>query len=60
MAVSIQDGFKNLVFIGDKNGKEYVCSADFLKKNMKTTGNISSEEIASRTDVSTIVVIERW
>jgi hypothetical protein len=60
MAESIRDGFKNLVWIRDKNGRKYVCSADFLKKSIKTKEKISFEEEASYADVSTIVVTKRW
>lgn len=52
--------FGNLVWVRDKDGKEYACSADALKGNIRTKEELSDEEKASCMDVSTIVGTERW
>jgi len=60
MAENIQGGFRNLVWVRDKNGKEYVCSVASLKGDIRTKEELSSEERASCADVSIIVGTERW
>ena len=60
MAENNQGGFGNLVWVRDKDGKEYACSADALKGNIKTKEELSEEEKANCTDVSTFIGTERW
>lgn len=55
-----QSGFGNLVWVRDKDGKEYACSVDALKGNIKTKEELTEEERKNCTDVSTIVGTERW
>lgn len=60
MAEKSKGGFGNLVWIRDKDGKEYACSADALKGNIKKKEELTAEEKANCTDVSTIIGTERW
>lgn len=60
MAEHIQGGFRNLIWVHDKNGKEYVCSTGSLKGDIHKKEDLSNEEQASCEDVSTIVGTERW
>lgn len=60
MADKALGGFGNLVWVRDKDGKEYACSVEALKGNIKTKDELSEEEKASCMDVSTIVGTERW
>lgn len=55
-----ESGLGNLVWVRDKDGKEYACNVDALKGNIKTKSELSEEERASCTDVSTIIGTERW
>lgn len=55
-----QGGFGNLVWVRDKDGKEYACSANALKGNIKTKKELSEAEKAHCMDVSTIIGTERW
>jgi len=55
-----QGGFGNLVWVRDKDGKQYACNVDALKGNIKTKEELTKEEKANCTDVSTIVGTERW
>lgn len=55
-----QSGFGDLVWIRDKDGKEYACSVEALKGNIKTKEELTEEEKKNCMDVSTIVGTERW
>ncbi len=60
MAGNNHGGFGNLVWVRDKDGKEYACSVDVLKGNNKAKEGLSDEEKANCMDVSTFVGTERW
>lgn len=60
MADKSQGGFGDLVWVRDKDGKEYACSVEALKGNIKTKEELTDEEKKSCMDVSTIVGTERW
>jgi hypothetical protein len=53
-------GYESLVWIRDKDGKEYACTAAALKGNLKTRDELSEEEMKSCMDVSQLVGTERW
>jgi predicted GIY-YIG superfamily endonuclease len=53
-------GLRDLVWIRDKDGKEYACSVEALKGNIKKKEELTEEEKARCTDVSTMVGTERW
>jgi hypothetical protein len=52
-------GYESMVWIRDKDGKEYAC---YLKdvKGIKTKEELTDEEKAKCMDVSQIVGTERW
>jgi hypothetical protein len=52
-------GYESMVWIRDKDGKEYAC---YLKdiKGIKTKEQLTEEEKAQCIDVSQIVGTERW
>ncbi|MBM9514154.1 hypothetical protein [Desulfogranum marinum] len=52
-------GYESMVWIRDKDGKEYAC---YLKdvKGIKAKEDLSEEEKAKCMDVSQIVGTERW
>ena len=56
----IQGGFGNLVWVRDKDGKEYACPVESIKGNIKTKEELSEEEKSNCMDVSYIVGTERW
>ena len=60
MADKSEGGFGDLVWIRDKDGKEYACSVEAIKGNIKTKEELSDEEKESCMDVSTIIGTERW
>lgn len=60
MADKKEGGFGNLVWVRDKDGKQYACNVDALKGNIKTKEELTEQEKANCTDVSTIVGTERW
>lgn len=49
-----------MVWIRDKDGKEYACYADDLKGKIKNKEELTEEERAKCMDVSQIVGTERW
>ena len=53
-------GYEALVWIRDKDGKEYACTAAALKGNLKTKEELSEEEMESCMDVSLLIGTERW
>lgn len=53
-------GYESLVWIRDKDGKEYACSLEAIKGNIKEKEELSEEEKAHCLDVSTIIGTERW
>ncbi len=53
-------GYESLVWIRDKDGKEYACSAAALKGNLKTKDELTEEEMKSCMDVSQLIGTERW
>ena len=56
----MKGGYESLVWIRDKNGKEYACYADDLKGKIKAKADLTEEEKANCLDVSDIVGTERW
>ena len=50
----ISDEYKNMVWIKDKNGKEYACYASDLK-NIKRADDLTEEERSKCTDLSQVV-----
>jgi len=52
-------GYESLVWIRDKDGKEYACTAAALKGNLKTKDELTEEEMSCM-DVSQLVGTERW
>jgi hypothetical protein len=53
-------GYESMVWIRDKDGKEYACYLDALKGNIKEKDQLSEEEKANCLDVSEIIGTERW
>ena len=53
-------GYESLVWIRDKDGKEYACTAAALKGNIKTKDQLTEEERANCMYVSQLVGTERW
>lgn len=53
-------GYESMVWVRDKDGKEYACYVDALKGNIKEKGELTEEEKASCMDVSQLVGTERW
>lgn len=50
----ISEEYKKMVFVHDKNGKEYACYADDLK-SFKKSEDLTEEERAKCTDLSTVL-----
>ena len=53
-------GYESLVWIRDKEGKEYACKAEALKGNLKTKDELNEDEKANCMDVSQLIGTERW
>ena len=53
-------GYESMVWIRDKDGKEYACTAAALKGNLKTKEELTEEEKESCMDVSQLIGTERW
>ena len=53
-------GYESMVWIRDKEGKEYACYLDALKGNIKEKDQLTEVEKANCLDVSEIIGTERW
>lgn len=53
-------GYESMVWVRDKNGREYACYVDALKGNLKTKDELTVEERATCMDVSELIGTERW
>ncbi len=53
-------GYDNLIWVRDKEGKEYVCELDAMRKNLKDGDELSKEERSHCMNVNEIVGTERW
>ena len=53
-------GYESLVWIRDKDGREYACSAEALKGNIKTKDELNEVEKENCMDVSQLIGTERW
>ena len=53
-------GYEAMVWIRDKDGKEYACYADALKGKLKTKEELTEDEKNNCMDVSQLVGTERW
>lgn len=56
----MRGGFESMVWIRDKNGKEYVCYAEDLAPNNETMEELTEEEKSVCMDVSQLLGTERW
>lgn len=54
----MKGGYESLIWINDKNGKEYVCSLD--NDDNRTFDQLTEEEKRQCADVNQIVGTERW
>lgn len=53
-------GYESLIWLNDKDGKEYVCSLDAIRKNFTEADGLTEEQRRKCFDVSTIIGTERW
>ena len=53
-------GYESMVWVRDKDGKEYACYAKALKGNIKKKEDLTEDEKAKCMDVSQLVGTERW
>ncbi len=53
-------GYESLVWVNDKDGKEFVCSLDSNRESPKKYDDLSEHERQSCRNVNEIVGTERW
>lgn len=53
-------GYESMVWVRDKDGKEFACYAEALKGNIKAKDELTEEEKAKCMDVSVLIGTERW
>lgn len=53
-------GYESMVWVRDKDGKEYACYAEALKGNIKAKDELTEEEKEKCMDVSVLIGTERW
>jgi len=56
---SSQGGYESMVWVRDKDGKEYACYIKDIK-GVKAKEDLTEEEKEKCVDVSTLVGTERW
>jgi hypothetical protein len=52
----MKDGKESLVWVRDKNGKEYACYFDDIKGKIRAKEELTEEEISQCLDISEIHV----
>ena len=53
-------GYENLVWVNDKEGKEFVCRLDGYRDGPKKFDDLSEHERLSCRNVNEIIGTERW
>ena len=56
----MRGSYESMVWIRDKNGKEYVCYAEDLKGNIENKDDLTEDEKSVCMDVSELLGTERW
>ncbi len=56
----MKGGYESIVWIKDKNGKEYACYLDDVKNKFKSRDELTEEEKKQCLDVSELIGTERW
>jgi hypothetical protein len=56
----MKGGYESIVWINDKNGKEYACYIDDISEDAQVKKALSSVERAHCLDVNELVGTERW
>ncbi|MBU0946628.1 MAG: hypothetical protein KKE53_19555 [Proteobacteria bacterium] len=59
MSETNKSGYESMVWIRDKDGKEYACYVDDIK-SIKKKEDLTEEEKAKCMDVSQLIGTERW
>jgi hypothetical protein len=52
--------YGSMIWVNDREGKEYVCTADFEHRHEQNIERLSEEERRTCTDVNHIIGSERW
>lgn len=52
--------YGSMVWIRDKDGKQYACYADVLKGKIKKEEELTEQEKSQCMDVSQLIGTERW
>jgi hypothetical protein len=52
--------FGSMIWVNDRDGREFVCTADFDHSNEKEYERLSEKERESCSNVNQIVGTERW
>ena len=55
----MKGGYESLVWVNDRNGKEYVCYLENIE-NIRSFDQLSDDERKQCSDVNQIVGTERW
>ncbi len=58
--VSRSGGYESLVWVRDKNGKEYACSIDAFKGKTNAIEELSEAQRAKCLDINLLIGTERW
>ncbi len=58
--VSRSGGYESLVWVRDKDGKQYACPIDAIKGNIDAISELSAAQKAQCLDVNLLVGTERW
>lgn len=56
----MKGGYESLVWLNDKDGKEFVCSIDDFNNDKKSFDELTDEEKSRCENVNQLVGTERW
>ncbi len=60
MRCNMKGDFGSLVWVNDKEGREYVCTANSDFENKKDLDSLSESERATCNDVNDFIGTDRW
>ncbi len=53
-------GYESLVWVNDEHGREFSCTLDFQRSDVRKLDQLTAHERQSCMDVNTLIGTERW
>ena len=56
----MRGGYESLVWVNDKQGREFVCYSDDIRKDAKSFEELNEKEKKNCENVNNLIGTERW